>query len=251
LIVSRSGSIKDWSAQWYRFRQGGALSTDRDNLELIFNSLGNRSDFRVPYIVISPDSETTVQFISLENQKGTAYIPNFSSLNKTVIMVPFNQYKKKDFGSSEPLSAFSFTASSVSEVPSIIEDNEGTTSTPPTVNYPDGSLLRAKGDYKVYIIKGNYKRWIQSAEIFNAYGHLSWEDIIEVEPSELAQYQEAWLIRADGDPRVYELNADGTKHWLNMTAQQFTTSGRLWEMVYIINTFERDSYQTGPDVLFQ
>ena len=102
-----------------------------------------------------------------------------------------------------------------------------------------------------YIIKGNYKRWIQKAEIFNQYAHLRWQDIIEVSPEELAQYQEAWLIRADGDPRVYELNADGTKHWLNMTAEQFAITGHLWEMVYIVNSFERDSYLTGSDVLFK
>jgi hypothetical protein len=119
------------------------------------------------------------------------------------------------------------------------------------LTYPDGSLLRAKGDYKVYVIKGHYKRWIQSAEIFNAYAHLRWEDIIEVEPAELAQYREAWLIRAANDYRVYEVNADGTKHWLNMTAEQFSISGRQWDMVYIVNNFERDFYQTGADVMFK
>ncbi|HEB01514.1 MAG TPA: hypothetical protein ENI16_00770, partial [Candidatus Portnoybacteria bacterium] len=114
----------------------------------------------------------------------------------------------------------------------------------------DGSLLRAIGDYKVYIIKGGYKRWIQSPRVFDFYGHLNWDRIITVTPEVRDSYQDAWLIRAAGDPRVYEINGDGTKHWLNMTSEQFTTTGRIWEMVYIINSAERDFYLTGSDVIF-
>lgn len=320
LIVSRSSSVKDWSPRWYRFRQGTVKSTERDTLKLEFVGSTFQGDFQVPYVVTDQNNQTTVQFIPLDSQQeGVVYIPNFTSLNKSIIMIPFNQYKKSGFGSNEPLSSFSFTASSVAATPPVISQlspNSGSTSgglaltiqgeNLSTVNqiifgqtiitdfeivntqtiqfvspahsvgsvnivltntdgeqtilanaftysqsYAEGSLIRASGDYKVYIIKNNYRRWIQSAEIFNAYGHLRWEDIIEVSPEELNSYQEAWLIRADGDRRVYEVNADGTKHWLNMTAEEFTISGRLWEMVYIINTFERDFYQTGAGVMFR
>jgi len=322
IIVSRSGSVKDWSPRWYRFRQGIPASTDRDTLKLEFVGSTNRGDFRVPYIVMGENTQTTVQFISLEDQKGVAYIPNFTSLDKMVIMIPFNQYKESGFSESELLNSFSFTASSIAvntavigglspvngstaggftitvsgsnllstnqiifdgvgisgfnvvndrtitftapahiagSVDIVLKDSNGTEavlansftySSDSSGSYPDGSLLRAKGDYKVYIIKGNYRRWIQSAEIFNQYGHLRWENIIEVDPTEMAKYQDAWLIRAANDLKVYEVNADGTKHWLNMTAQEFTISGRLWDMVYIINSFERDSYTTGSAVEF-
>ena len=245
LIVSRSSSIKDWMPYWYRFRQGTTQSTDRDTLKLEFTGLTDKGDFRVPYIVIDQDNQTSVKSISLENQQGIAYIPNFTSLNKSVIMIPFNQYQKKNFGANESSTSFTFTASSVDTV--VIEDDE---EPEPIINYPEGSLLRAKNSYQVYIIKGNYKRWVQSAEIFNQYAHLRWEDIIDVNSSILDQYLESWLIRADGDKKVYELNADGTKHWINMTAEQFTLTGHLWDMVYIINSFERDSYNTGSDVMY-
>ncbi|MBU1289647.1 hypothetical protein KKG85_00120 [Patescibacteria group bacterium] len=249
LIVSRSSSSKDWSPYWYEFKQGTAQATDRDTLKLEFVGSELRGDFRAPYIVTDQNGESTVQFISLNNQKGTAYIPNFSSLGKSVVMIPFNQYKKSGFGSNDVSVSFSFTASSVteSEVP-VIEEEE---IIEPIVNYPDGSLIRAKGDYKVYIINGGYKRWIQNSKIFDYYGHLNWESIIEVSREELSGYRESWLIRADGDKRVYEVNGDGTKHWLNMTAEQFSITGRLWDMVYIINTSERDLYQTGADVMYK
>ena len=248
LIVSRSSSVKDWTSYWYRFRQSGAVSTDRNTLKLEFEGLGNKSNFRVPYIVSGYNTPTTVNYISLEDQKGTIYIPDFTSLDKSVIIMPFNQYKLGGFGSNELSTLFSFTASSITEDEVVIEDNEEEIELP---SYPEGSLLRAKGDYKVYIIKNNYKRWIQTAEIFNNYGHLSWDDIIDVDLNILNSYQEAWLIRADGDKRVYELNADGTKHWINMTAEQFTLTGHLWDMVYIVNDWERDFYTTGVDVMFE
>lgn len=249
LIVSRSSSIKDWAPYWYRFRQGTPQLTDKDNLKLEFNGSADRGNFTIPYIVIDQNNQTEVDFFDLENQQGVVYIPNFTSLDKTVVMIPINGYKKSGFHNNEPSTSFSFAASSVSEMPEIIKEEEENNEN--TVNYPDGSLIRAKGGYKVYIIKGGYKRWIQTAEIFNAYGHLHWEDIIEVSPEALDDYQNSWLIRADGDPRVYEVNADGTKHWLNMTAEQFTASGHLWDMVYIINSHERNAYQTGADVMFK
>jgi len=42
------------------------------------------------------------------------------------------------------------------------------------INIPDGALIRAVGDYKVYIVKGNYKRHIIDGRIFDFYGHLDW-----------------------------------------------------------------------------
>jgi len=323
LIVSRSSAVKDWSLHWYRFRQTDS-STDRDTFKLSFQGLGSQADFRVPYILVDKDNQMTVNFIPLANQTGTLYVPDFGKLYESVIIAPFNQYKKSGFTANEPLISFSFTASSIkSSFPVISEltPQEGPTeggfqitvkgehfsevkkiifgqkeindfqivddqtiiftapshsagkvditlvnnnkekgsltnafnfisATTPEKKYPDGSLLKAKGDYKVYVIKGNYKRWIQTAEIFNHYGHLRWEDVIEVEPEVLNQYQESWLIRAANDFRVYEVNADGTKHWLRMVPDEFVASGRRWEMVYLVNSWERDFYQTGPEILF-
>ena len=325
MIVSRSSSVKDWSPRWYRFRQGTPQTTENDTLKLEFVASGSKSNFEIPYI-IEQDGKRTIDFISLDNyQQGVAYVPNFTSLNKSVIIIPFNAYKKNNFTSNDSSAFFSFTASSISDIflPVInsispesgsvkggfeiivnginlseiekiifagkeitnfeiknsqkisfiapvgsvgltdisVVDSEGNEVILKNAfsyiegsfqsDYPDGSLLRAIGDYKVYIIKGNYKRWIQTAEIYNYYGHLTWDDIIDVDPSILAEYQEAWLIRADGDKKVYELNADATKHWLDMTAEEFTLTGRKWDMVYIVNDWERDFYTTGANVMYQ
>jgi len=112
----------------------------------------------------------------------------------------------------------------------------------------DGSLIRATGDYKVYIVNGIYKRWIQSADIFKFYPHLGFSVVQDVSPATRDSYTDSWMVRADGDTKVYEINGDGSKHWLNMTAEEYVLTGHLWAMVAIINTAERDWYSTGAEV---
>jgi len=68
--------LKIGSSYWYRFRQGGRVDTDRDNLKLEFEGLGNKSDFKVSYIVSGYRVPTEVKSFSIENQKGTVYVPN-------------------------------------------------------------------------------------------------------------------------------------------------------------------------------
>ena len=121
----------------------------------------------------------------------------------------------------------------------------------PAAGISNGSLIRATGDSKVYIVKDTYKRWIQSADIFGCYGHLNFDAVQEVSSSTRDTYTDAWLVRDSEDTKVYEVNGDMSKHWLNMTAQQFVDSGRLWDMIYVINSCETLLYTTGVDVCAQ
>jgi len=113
---------------------------------------------------------------------------------------------------------------------------------------PDGSLIRSVNDYKVYIVNNNYKRHILDGKIFDFYGHLNWDSIQEVDPSTINNYQESFLIRASNDYKVYEIDNDKTKHWLNITAEEFINSGRKWEMIYVVNKEERDFYKEGEEI---
>ncbi|MDD3007063.1 MAG: hypothetical protein PHX30_05820, partial [Candidatus Pacebacteria bacterium] len=49
--------------------------------------------------------------------------------------------------------------------------------------------------------------------------------------------------------KVWEVNGDQTKHWINMTAQQFLTHGGSDEAIYSVNQGELDLYKTGVDVM--
>lgn len=115
---------------------------------------------------------------------------------------------------------------------------------------PGGSLIQMANDYKIYIVKGNYKRHIINGRIFDFYGHLNWNAVKEANQSQINIYQNSSLVQSEGDYKVYEINGDGTRHWINMAAGQFQKTGRKWEMIYLINQKELDFYKTGADVMF-
>jgi hypothetical protein len=114
------------------------------------------------------------------------------------------------------------------------------------------NVVREADDYKVYVVKntpsGSYKRWIQTPEVLNCYEHLK-NDIWVANPGYTDTKLTTWLVRAENDCKVYEINGDMSKHWLNMTAEQFTGSGRNWDMIYIINDCELNLYTTGSQVM--
>jgi len=123
------------------------------------------------------------------------------------------------------------------------------------VTFADGDLAREADEFDVYIVKlvgdKQFKRLILNPDVFNMYGHLNWADIQVVVDGELADYTTSELIRADGDEKVYKLFPDGdvgTKKWVE-SLDCFTDSGFDWDSVYVINTFDRDSYTTAAESL--
>ena len=125
----------------------------------------------------------------------------------------------------------------------------------------DGDVARIGTAAEVYIIKivgaNKYKRHIVSPEVFNSYGHLNWSAIKSV--SDLNAYSLSAWVRSNTGPnetpaatdKVYEVNADSTMHWLNMTAAQFYARGGSDEAIYNVNDGELGLYTLGVDVLYQ
>lgn len=121
--------------------------------------------------------------------------------------------------------------------------------------FADGDIVREADEFDVYIIKlvgdKKFKRLILNPDVFNMYGHLKWENIQVVADGELADYTTSELVRADGDEKVYKLYPDGdtgTKKWVE-TLDCFTNQGFDWDSVYVINSFDRDSYTTASETL--
>ncbi len=263
---SFSDKIKDWSGHWYKISGGG---TDL-NLNLEFSGEAS-ANFQIPVVAENFNNERSIRFLKIDEKgKAKENFLGFGSQIKNIVLMPFSQGKISGFSANEPFHSFSFSVSLASSsapvlTPAPATNNSATpiiTPAPAPVNnplplsseikpttYPDGSLLRAKNDFKVYVIKGEFKRWLKTWEILASYPHLLRQDIIETNSAGLDQYKNSWLVRANGDFRVYEINGDGTKHWLNMSAENFSNSGRDWKMVYEINKKELTYYQTGANVI--
>lgn len=144
----------------------------------------------------------------------------------------------------------------------------------PVLPYPNGSLLRATGAEKVYIIDQNKKRWIPTGEIFTANGY-SWSNIKVVDASVLAQYADGSniqmtttlapaapssapgasgsiadgaLIRASGDIDVYIVKYVGTKKFkrLILSPSVFKSYAHLkWSDVKLVDKATLDSFTTS------
>ncbi len=121
-----------------------------------------------------------------------------------------------------------------------------------STNLLNGSLIRAINNYKVYIINNPstgsgqaYKRHILDGEIFDFYGHLNWDNVQEVNSSLVDNYQESYLVRASNDYKVYEIDSNKIKHWLNISAEEFISSGKKWDEIYVVNEEELGWYKMG------
>ena len=118
----------------------------------------------------------------------------------------------------------------------------------------EGALIRAYGDIDIYIVKyagaKKFKRLILSPSVFNNYGHLRWEDVIDVDQATLDEFTTSSLVRAVGDDKIYWLYAQGDTGGKRLIKSQsvFTKYGLDTDGIYEINRFDRDSYETEADL---
>jgi|GEM_PF-2895349 len=128
------------------------------------------------------------------------------------------------------------------------------TSSASTAGIPEGALIRAIGDFDVYIVKyvgaKKFKRLVLSPSVFDNYGHLKWSDIRDIDSSIVNAFTTSELVRAVGDDKVYKLypaGDEGQKRWI-ASAAAFSRMGFDADSIYEINSFDRDSYVTGASL---
>ncbi|PJE58189.1 MAG: hypothetical protein COU81_02150 [Candidatus Portnoybacteria bacterium CG10_big_fil_rev_8_21_14_0_10_36_7] len=119
----------------------------------------------------------------------------------------------------------------------------------------DGDTIKTADNYDVYIVKivgsNMYKRLILNPEVFESYGHLSWDKIKTVDQATMDSYTVSDLVRVIDNPKVYQLvpNGDvGEKHWLNMSGADFTAQGRDWNSIYTINATDGGNYTEASEI---
>jgi len=126
----------------------------------------------------------------------------------------------------------------------------------------DGDIIQcvsSSNPFAVYIVKvvgdTKYIRHIVSLEIFNYYEHLRWENLKQVDS--LNNYSLSGWVRCNTGhnntpcptDKVYEINDDQSKHWINMTAEDFLSRGGSEPAIFNINQGELNLYIAGSDVM--
>jgi hypothetical protein len=143
-------------------------------------------------------------------------------------------------------------------------NNSGQTNGGTSISVRDGDIIQCKScanPSAVYIVKvANGKKFIRhivSLQIFNHYKHLKWENLIQV--NSLDGFSLAGWVRvntglngtAGPKDKVYEINDDQTRHWIDMTAAEFLQHGGSDEAIYSVNQGELNLYKEGPAVKLQ
>jgi len=249
--IQRNGLIKEWSPLWYEIEP--TESTD-NKIKINFSGETNRGEFKAKILKLDSSGNYYVANWNFSDGKsGEIEIRHLGGGLKKVIIMPYLAYVGAYYDEVLDYQTFDLSIESETEiepVPQVLVIAQGDEAINGAINMniKNGELVRAKGDYRVYVIQNDYKRHIKSGRIFDFYGHLNWENIKEISRTELAQFKESSLIRAVGDERVYEVDLNGGKHWLNISGDQFVSSGRDWESVYVVNDYERDFYQLGSKI---
>lgn len=218
LSFAVSYNLKSWQPAWYKYN---------------FSSLPSDKAIKINY---EPDYMVKVLYADNLGRVGVlgnpGYITNTGGLNSIVLM-PISEIKTTSFGSEEIPRTISLGINYV--------DND---LAKPIV---DGALIKRPVEAETYVVEGKYKRYLR-LEIIKLYGHLEASRAVELEDKIFSSYTTANYVRSVNDKKVYAVWPDATKHWLNMTGDYFTQSGRDWGAIFTINDLELNSYKTGADI---
>ncbi len=215
-------SLKPWQPAWYKFNVGQSMI----NSKTIKLDFGTAVSFKIFY------ADNLGRTAVLSNP---AYIDNPGGLTDFVI-IPINQSKVSDFGKNDIAAAISFNLNFVDASPGL-----GLSA------LQDGVLIKRPLEKELYVIEGKYKRYL-NPDVLSLYGQLDPSKAVGVGDTIFNSYMSANYVRSVDDKKVYAIWPDGTKHWLNMTGDYFTQSGRDWGSIFIINQSELNFYKTGTDI---
>lgn len=124
----------------------------------------------------------------------------------------------------------------------------------PVQDIQEGAMIRARGGIDIYIVKyiGNkkFKRLILNPSVFRSYGHLRWEDVMDIEEETVNSFATSNLVRNAKTGRIYKLAASGDngvrRHFRSISAMQ--RLGYDLGAVYEINETDENSYVQGEDL---
>jgi hypothetical protein len=249
LVLSRQ--IEDWAGQWIRITPVGG-GTDAMSI-----TLKSSVPLRAKAVLRHQNGGVAVLPFTTATGGVALTVPDIASYSSVVVM-PVLMGKTTGFSTGEEDGTYpqepnrTYTAEFVRGVTAPLL-------TPIVVN--DGDLIRAEGDFRVWIVQGGWRRHIVDARVFGFYDHLGFSSVKVVSPTALAAYRvSAWVrVPVTANPltwRVYEVNADASRHWITCANPDFCEG--TWRSrggdpagIFTINQREMDFYTTGSHVFLQ
>lgn len=106
-------------------------------------------------------------------------------------------------------------------------------------DFPEGTLWRAEGDDRIYVISNARKRHILTEAVFNAYG-FGWNDVRIADPETLFGIPDIRIIKTADSPAVYDI-VNGARSLIH-SPEEFLDRGFLWDEIAVVSQTELDSY---------
>ncbi len=236
---------KPWQSSWHEYLFPSGLSDGAARFRL--GNSGSNHTLVASIVVFENDGKKNIRQTTFDSGAGAIYIPSDSSGNLpskvflviTDIADPEQNMSANISIASDIISSEALALARESESKSLFTDA-------PVVG--ENSLIKRRGSEKeVYVIAGRYKRLLtQQAQAL--YGHLANQKPVEVDDTVFNSYVTSNYIRPESDKKVYAVWPDNTKHWFNMTGQQFTDSGRDWGAIFVISDAEGKLFAPGTDI---
>lgn len=235
LDIDQGIKVKPWQPAWVEFTTLDlADNTDKSARLDIYGQMGQ--NFVGGYVVFYENARPEFGRIKMIGNEGSAYILNSpeKKISKVVVLAAHSS-KTSGFGASEI--EYSATLRLAIVDTSAIKSNQ----------IKDGDLIKKAGQAELYVVDRGYRRYL-SPEVIKLYGHLDPAKAITVSSEVFNSYKTSNYIKNVNDEKVYATWPDNTKHWLNITPQQWDASHRDWNAIFIINELELNYYKVGVNI---
>ena len=242
--------IKDWQPLWLEF-DVSAITNDQTKSARIDIKGEPGHNFIASYLAFYNSGKVEFSGVNIVSGQGNSYILNSSDRFNKVVVLATKSTKMSEFGKSEVPNYLNVRVSMVD------------TKNAEAHILKDGALIKRPREKEIYVIWGKYKRYLDPG-IISLYGHLDPANAIELEPEMFDFYQTSNYVKYIDDEKVYAVwppgegspegtsggiaSDEGSKHWLNITPQQWDASSRDWNAVFTINDLELNYYKTGVDI---
>lgn len=228
-------NLKDWQPSWLEFNTANVAGDSSKSFKISIDGESGHS-YLASYLAFYNTGAVELGKIKYSGGVGNAFVSNSADkrLEKIVIMSTKNT-KIFSFGTREPQAYLNVRVSAVDS--SAVKVNM----------LIDGALIKRPNESEIYVIWGKYRRYLNPG-VISLYGHLNPADAIELGPEEFNQFTTSNYVKFVDDEKVYAVWPDSTKHWLNITPQQWDATHRDWNAIFTINEHEVNYYRTGAEI---
>lgn len=216
---------KDWQMAWLKYE---------GDTKFVTFKVESEDDLSLSYVLKKYDGTFSFGKVDINDKKGSFSVEGLGAEVESVTLLPFFSDKTNAFSEDDPKRSFILDIST--------DKNDLKEGGYKEISFytPNGSLVRPAWSYDVYLVKDGFIRHISEREFSDKYKS---EDVKVLQREGYNNYKKSDLVRVVDESKVYQLSSDGTRRWLDVSADDFLKSGRSFSGVFEISKDELQLYK--------